>query len=88
MSFLGSIKLVDPSEVKRVRPTMEGIEATTMTGQQREMIDGIVQETMARESHRAPGLAGKHEGAKVPTLKAHPTATTRTLGMIHLRGTR
>jgi hypothetical protein len=88
MSFLGSINLVDPSEVKRVRPTMEGIEATTMTGQQRELIDGIVHETMARESHKGPGMAGKHEGSKVPTLKSHPTATVRTLGMIHLRGTR
>ena len=42
MSFLGNLQLVDPSDLKKVRPIMEGIEATTMTGQQRELIDGII----------------------------------------------
>lgn len=88
MSFLGNLQLVDPSDLKKVKPTMEGIEATTMTGQQRELIDGIIRDTMKGESGVAPGLAAKGSGAKVPTLKAHPTATVRQLGAIHLRGTR
>lgn len=88
MSFLGSLNIVDPSDLKKSKPMMEGIEAMTMTGTQREMIDGIINETMKGEGARAPGLAGKHSGSAVPTLKAHPTATARTLGTIHLRGTR
>ena len=89
MSFLGNLNLIDPSDLKKVKPTMEGIEATTMTGTQREMIDGIIDATMKGENQKAPGMDGKHSGGgKVPTLKAHPTATLRTLGTIHLRGTR
>lgn len=87
MSFLGNLHLLDPADLKKPKPMMEGIEATTMTGQQRELIDGIIHDTMAGEG-RAPGLPGKHAGDKVPTLKAHPTATVRQLGAIHLRGTR
>ena len=43
---------------------------------------------MKGEGGRAPGLAVKGSGTNVPTLKAHPTATVRQLGAIHLRGTR
>lgn len=86
MSFLGNLHLIDPAEMKKVKPVMEGIEATTMTGQQRELIDGIIHETAGKE--RAPGLPGKHAGDKVPTLRASPTATLRPLGAIHLRGTK
>lgn len=88
MSFLGNLNIVNTADLKKEKRMMEGIEATTMTGQQRELVDGIIHETMKGEGVKAPGLSGKHSGSAVPTLKSHPTATARTLGTIHLRGTR
>ena len=81
--------IVKPEMTRRApKDLMPGlINTTTMTGEQRTMIDGIIHET--RPSHKVappPGMVAPGEG--VPLMKVKSTATKYNLGMTHIRGTR
>jgi 3-mercaptopyruvate sulfurtransferase SseA len=84
--------IIDVSSVERREkghmPGVINIEATTtLTGEQKQMMDGIIHET--RPSHKmahAPGLPPP--GSHVPLMKTAPTATKTAIGMRHIRGTK
>lgn len=68
------------------RPTMQNVLAeTTMTGEQRAMMDGIIRETHHRKPH-APGLPAG--GTKVELHKVTPSKTKSAMGMTKIRGTK
>jgi hypothetical protein len=84
--------IVDVSNVLKrdgkIMPGIINIEAmTTLTGEQKQMLDGIVVET--RPSHRvnAPGLPAGGSDA-VPVVKVKKSATNSAMGMQKIRGTK
>lgn len=83
--------IVDVSTVmKRSGKMMPGIinlEAmTTMTGEQKQMLDGIVVETRPSHKVNAPGLPNGGSDA-VPVVKVKKSATNSAMGMTKIRGT-
>jgi hypothetical protein len=78
--------IVDP-EARPKRDMLPGIvNMTTETGEQREMMDGIIKETRAKVS--APGLPDAAKGKDVPLMKVSPSKTKYNMGMTHIRGTK
>lgn len=71
----------------KVMPGIINLEATTtLTGEQRQMIDGIVEETR-RGKMTAPGLPGMKTDV-VPVVAVKKSATTSAIGMRKIRGTK
>lgn len=67
------------------RPTMQNVLAeTTMTGEQRAMMDGLIRETHGRP--HAPGLPPG--GNKMELHKVTPSKTKSAMGMTKIRGTK
>lgn len=86
MPHIVDVKAVMKREGK-VMPGIINLEAmTTMTGEQKQMLDGIIVET--RPSHRvnAPGLPSGGSDA-VPVVKVKKSATNSAMGMTKIRGT-
>jgi hypothetical protein len=69
---------------KEMMPGIINIEAmTTLTGEQKSMMDGIVVETRPLHKVRAPG------GDEVqPMMKVKPSPSQTAMGMTKIRGTR
>jgi len=83
--------IINVSEVNRrdgkMMPGIINIEATTtLTGEQKAMMDGIVVETRPAHKLHAPGLPAG--GERVPLMKVKPSATQSAMGMRHIRGTK
>ena len=88
-------QIVNVSAVeKRDRTYMPGIiniEAmTTLTGEQRQMMDGIVTETRPLHRMHAPGLpAEDRKDGGVPLMKVGGAPATKSVvGMRHISGTK
>lgn len=84
--------IVDVSQVMKregkVMPGIINIEAmTTITGEQKQMLDGIVVETRPSHKVMAPGLPAGGSDA-VPVTKVKKGATNTAMGMRHIRGTK
>lgn len=82
-------RLIDPSaNMRERRQTPSGIlNLTTMTGEQKESIAGIIKETRPAHKVRAPGLPS--QGNQEPKLmKVEPSKTKGSRGMVHIRGTK
>jgi hypothetical protein len=82
-------RLIDPmSNLREKRQTPSGIlNLTTMTGEQKESIAGIIKETRPAHRVRAPGLPS--EGSqKPPLMKVEPSKTKGARGMVHIRGSK
>lgn len=76
---------------KTYMPGIINIEAmTTLTGEQRQMMDGIVTETRPMHRVHAPGLpAEDRKAGVVPLLKVGGAPATKgVIGMRHIRGTK
>jgi hypothetical protein len=73
-------------------PGIINIEAmTTLTGEQRAMMDGIITETRPEHKAHAPGLPAVGKASReVPLIKTGQKvpATKSAMGMRHIRGTR
>ena len=86
--------LIDPASHQTGRQssdmTVKGIlSLTTMTGEQREAIPGLIHETRPAHKVRAPGLP--QEGKQDPPLMAVHTENKKNVGVIgmrHMRGTK
>ena len=83
--------IINVSEVNRregkMMPGIINIEATTtLTGEQKAMMDGIIVETRPSHKLHAPGLPAG--GDKIPLMKVKPSATRSAMGMVHIRGTK
>lgn len=84
--------IIDVSAVNETRhkmmPGIINIEAmTTLTGEQKSMMDGIVVETRPHHKLHAPGLpAGGDELPPMIKVKASPSQSA--MGMTKIRGTR
>lgn len=84
--------IVNVSEVQRkhhdTMPGIINIEAmTTLTGEQKAMMDGIVVETRPRHKIHAPGLPAGGGGVP-PMIKVLPSASQSAFGMQKIRGTK
>ena len=72
---------------KQMMPGIINIEAmTTLTGEQRQMMDGIISETRPAHKTHAPGLPAP--GGEIPLMRVKPSATRTAMGMRHIRGTK
>ena len=72
-------------------PGIINIEAmTTLTAEQKQMMDGIITETRPMHKVHAPGLpASGGKGGGVPVMKMGDASATRgVMGMRHISGTR
>ena len=84
--------IVNVSEVNRrqkdMMPGIINIEAmTTLTGEQKQMMDGIIVETRPSHKLHAPGLpAGGDEVP--PMMKVSASPSQSAMGMRKIRGTR
>jgi hypothetical protein len=69
-------------------PGIINIEAmTTLTGEQKAMMDGIVVETRPLHKVRAPGLPSGGDEVQ-PMMKVKPSPSQSAMGMRKIRGTR
>jgi hypothetical protein len=87
--------IIDVSAVNDTRhkmmPGIINIEAmTTLTGEQKAMMDGIVVETRPGHKLKAPGLPGGHAGgdAVPPMMKVKASPSQSAMGMQKIRGTK
>lgn len=87
--------IIDVSAVNDTRhkmmPGIINIEAmTTLTGEQKAMMDGIVVETRPSHKLHAPGLPGGHAGgdAVPPMMKVKASPSQSAMGMNKIRGTK
>lgn len=71
-------------------PGIINIEAmTSLTGEQKGMIDGIITETRPLHKAHAPGMPAEGKGgSKVPLMKVEASATKSAIGMRKIRGTK
>ena len=79
------------SPKKQMMPGIINIEAmTTLTGEQKSMMDGIVVETRPKHKLGAPGLpSGSLSGVDVqPMMKVQPSPSQSAMGMVKIRGTK
>ena len=73
---------------KEMMPGIINIEAmTTLTGEQKSMMDGIVVETRPLHKVRAPGLPSGGDEVQ-PMMKVKPSPSQSAMGMRKIRGTR
>jgi hypothetical protein len=84
--------IVNVSEVARrcseMMPGIINIEAmTTLTGEQKQMMDGIVVETRPAHKIHAPGLPAVGDAVQ-PMMKVTPSPSQSAMGMRKIRGTR
>ena len=86
---------IDVSAVNDTRhkmmPGIINIEAmTTLTGEQKAMMDGIVCETRPGHKLHAPGLPTGHAGgdAVPPMMKVKASPSQSAMGMTKIRGTK
>ena len=86
--------IVNVSEVDRrghnMMPGIINIEAmTTLTGEQKAMMDGIVVETRPLNKLHAPGLPAGAGGDEIqPMMKVKPSPSHYAMGMRKIRGTK
>ena len=83
--------IVDVSSVERrghkMMPGIINIEAmTTLTGEQKAMMDGIVVETRPSHKLHAPGLPAGGEQIQ-PMMRVAPSPSQSAMGMRKIRGT-
>lgn len=72
----------------KVMPGIINLEATTtLTGEQRKMLDGIVEETRPTHKITAPGLPSRASDI-VPVVAVKKSATNSAMGMRKIRGTK
>lgn len=84
--------IVDVSAVNATSHTMMpgiiNIEAmTTLTGEQKSMMDGIVVETRPLNKLHAPGLPAGGDAVQ-PMMKVKPSPSQSAMGMTKIRGTK
>lgn len=73
---------------KEMMPGIINIEAmTTLTGEQKSMMDGIVVETRPLHKVRAPGLPSGGDEVQ-PMMKVKPSPSQSAMGMRKIRGTK